>query len=93
VLDIGRLVTVVGKRRRQLGVLRVWLRVIPTYAFLASKDGIAVVKQLAIREIEVFENTQFQAVAKPDSPSNEPGRGAVRYRNEAWTTESQDVFP
>ncbi len=76
-LDIRGLVAVVGKRRRQLGVLRMWLRVVPTYAFFASKDGVAVVKQLAIREIEVFENAQLQAVVKPDSPPDEAGRGAV----------------
>ena len=75
-LDIRKSWWLVRKLRRQL-VFRMWLAGRTNYMFFAPEDGVAVVKQLAIPEIEVFENVQFQAVVKPDSPPNETDRGAV----------------
>jgi hypothetical protein len=62
VLDIWRLVAMMGKRTRQLGQLRVGLRIVPAHRFLIAKNIVAVVQNLASRKVYHLLNAQFQTI-------------------------------
>ncbi len=68
VLDFWRLMTVMGKGRSQFRVFGVRLGVVPANSLFAAKDGVAVVENLAVRQVEVFKEAQFKAVTEMDTP-------------------------